>query len=177
MPYLWGLTLKALKSLLLGLLITLHVSPAYALDTAQIIRIVDGDTLKVELKGRRETVRLIGIDTPESRTNNKAYKDAYRSKKDIKTITEAGKRATAYVHSLVKKDDSVKIEYDIVNRDRYNRLLGYVYLSSGEMLNEKILMAGYASIMTYPPNVKYTALFQKAYRTARENRRGLWEEK
>lgn len=52
--------------------------------------------------------------------------------------------------------DSVKIEFDIQTRDKYRRLLGYVYLSNGEMLNEKIIESGYANIMTYPPNVNVT---------------------
>ena len=53
-------------------------------------------------------------------------------------------------------------------------LLAYVWLSNGKMLNEEIVKAGYASLFTHPPNVKYRERFQKAYREARENRRGLW---
>jgi micrococcal nuclease len=52
--------------------------------------------------------------------------------------------------------------------------LGYVYLSDGEMLNEEIVKAGYANLMTVPPNAKYQERFLKAYREARENKRGLW---
>ncbi len=53
-------------------------------------------------------------------------------------------------------------------------LLSYVYLSDGKMLNEEIVKAGYANLMTYPPNVKYQERFLKAYREAKDNRRGLW---
>jgi len=159
--------MKILRRLLLGLIITLSGLNLYALDTAKVIRVVDGDTLKIELKGKKESIRLIGIDTPESRANKKAYKDAYKSKQTIETIIGLGKRATAYVKTLVNAGDTVKIEYDVQKRDKYKRLLGYVYLSSGEMLNENIIRAGYASLMTYPPDVKYVERFQKAYKEAR----------
>ncbi len=59
-------------------------------------------------------------------------------------------------------------------RDRYGRLLGYVYLSNGKMLNEEIVKAGYANVMTIPPNVKYQDRFLKACQEAREKKRGLW---
>ena len=58
--------------------------------------------------------------------------------------------------------------------DKYGRFLAYVYLSSGKMLNEEIVKAGYANVMTVPPNVKHQEAFLRAYREARENKRGLW---
>jgi micrococcal nuclease len=118
---------------------------------------------------------MIGIDTPESKANNKAYKDAYRSKKDIETIVATGKQSTNFTKSLARPGDQVSIEFDVEKRDRYKRLLGYVYLKDGRMLNEEIIKAGYASLMTMPPNVKYVERFKKAYKDARENRRGLWK--
>ena len=87
-----------------------------------------------------------------------------------------GKRATAYVESLVKPGDTITIEFDVQERDRYKRLLGYVYLSNGKMLNEEIVKAGYANVMTIPPDVKYKDRFLKAYKYARERKRGLWKE-
>ncbi len=85
-----------------------------------------------------------------------------------------GKRATEYVESLVKSGDLITIEFDAQQRDRYNRLLGYVYLSNGKMLNEEIVKAGYANVMSIPPNVKYQDRFLRAYQEARERKRGLW---
>ncbi len=85
-----------------------------------------------------------------------------------------GKAATNYVKSIVKLGTDIEIEFDVQSRDKYGRLLGYVYLN-GEMLNEKIVGAGYASIMTIPPNVKYQERFLAAFREARENNRGLWK--
>jgi len=70
----------------------------------------------------------------------------------------------------------ITIELDVQERDRYGRILGYVYLSSGKMLNEEIVKAGYAVIMTIPPNVMYKDMFLRAYKQARERKRGLWKE-
>ncbi len=149
-------------------------SSLHAQQTTTVVRIVDGDTLKVRYWGKDESIRLIGIDTPESRVNKKAKRDAKRSGQDIKTITAMGKRATEYVESLVRSGDLITIEFDVQQRDRYDRLLGYVYLSNGKMLNEEIVKAGYATVMTIPPNVKYQDRFLRAYREAKERKRGLW---
>jgi len=145
------------------------------LDNARVIRVVDGDMLKVNFRGKPESIRLIGIDTPESRSNKKAIKDAERGNLDIRTIISMGKQATKFVNTLVSAGDTVKIEFDVQARDKYGRLLGYIYLPDGRMLNEEIVKAGYANLMTIPPNVKYQERFLKAYREARENRRGLWK--
>jgi len=118
-------------------LLTLLASPLHAQQTTTVTRIVDGDTLKVFYLEGEESIRLIGIDTPESRVNKKTKKDAKRSGQDIETIIAMGKRATEYVESLVKPGGLITIEFDVQERDRYKRLLGYVYLSNG---NEKVRM-------------------------------------
>ncbi len=143
-------------------------------ETDTVTQIVDGDTLTIQHNGRNEKIRLIGIDAPESSINNKTKKDAARGNGDIDTITKMGKEATRFVKKIVKPGDPVTIEFDKQSRDKYGRLLGYVYLSNGKMLNEEIVKAGYANLLTYPPNVKYQDRFLKAYREARENNRGLW---
>jgi len=157
-------------------ILTLLASPLHAQQTTTVTRIVDGDTLKVFYLEGEESIRLIGIDTPESRVNKKTKKDAKRSGQDIETIIAMGKRATEYVESLVKPGGLITIEFDVQERDRYKRLLGYVYLPNGNMLNEEIVKAGYASVMTIPPNVKYKDRFLRAYKQARERKRGLWKE-
>ena len=78
--------------------------------------------------------------------------------------------------TLVNSGDPVRIELDAQARDKYGRLLAYVYLSNGRMLNEEIVKAGYANVMTIPPNVKHQEAFLRAYRQARENKRGLWRD-
>ncbi len=145
-----------------------------AKEIISILKVVDGDTLLVNYKGKEEHIRLIGIDTPESRPNKKGKSDAQRSGEDLKVIISQGKKATRFLKALVRTGDKLTIEFDVQIRDKYGRLLGYVYLSTGRMLNEEIAGAGYANPMTVPPNVKYQARVLKAYREARENRRGLW---
>ena len=65
---------------------------------------------------------------------------------------------------------------DVELRDKYGRLLAYVYLSDGEMFNALLVKEGYAQIMTIPPNVKHQDLFLKLQREARENNRGFWKQ-
>jgi len=144
-------------------------------DTAAVIRVVDGDTLKINYQGRPESVRLIGIDTPESRVNAKAKRDAGRSRQSLRTIILAGQQAKHFVQGLVKPGDPLQLEFDVQQRDKYGRLLGYAYLSDGRMLNEVIIRSGYANPMTIPPNMKYQERFLLAFRLARQERAGLWK--
>ena len=151
--------------------------PSFAKQTATVVSVTDGDTLVVMLNGRKEKVRLIGIDAPESRKNRKAYRDTDRSGNDVSVLIIQGKRATAFVRDIVKKGHTVRLELDAEHRDRYGRLLAYVYLSDGRMLNDLIVRSGYASPMTIPPNVRYKDRFLESYQYARKNSLGLWAEK
>jgi micrococcal nuclease len=136
-----------------------------------VSRVVDGDTLVLENK---ERVRLIGIDTPEIHESNKLNRDAQRSGQDIATIKQLGRQSYEFTRKLVE-GKRVRLEFDVERFDKYKRILAYVYLEDGTFLNAEIVRQGYASLMTYPPNVKYADLFKKLYREARENKRGLWE--
>jgi micrococcal nuclease len=135
-----------------------------------VTRVVDGDTLVLENK---ERVRLIGIDTPEIHESNKLNRDAQRSGQDIATIKQLGQRAYEFTKNLVE-GKRVRLEFDVEKFDKYKRILAYVYLLDGTFLNAAIVEQGYASLMTYPPNVKYADLFSKLYQDARKNQRGLW---
>jgi micrococcal nuclease len=171
------LSSKVLRHIFLSLLaLLLGVSMVNAYNAATVVRVVDGDTLKIEMNGHEEAVRLIGIDTPESKINKKAKKDAVKTNHDVETITAMGREAARYVRTLIRKGDTVSIEFDVQKRDKYNRLLVYAYLTDGKMLNEEIIKAGYANVMTYPPNVKYQERFVKAYREARDTKRGLYRD-
>ncbi len=156
-------------------ILTLLSPPLNAQQKTTVTRIIEGDIIQALYGGVEKRIRLIGIDTPESRVNRKAKKDANMSEHDLKTIIEMGKKAKAYVDGLIKRGDLITIEFDVQERDKYGRLLGYVYLSNGKMLNEEIVKAGYANIMTIPPNVKYKDRFIGAYQEAEEDKRGLWE--
>lgn len=147
-----------------------------AAETITIIKVVDGDTITIDYKGKRENVRLIGIDTPESIAGKKARRDSKRSHKDMNEILSSGKAAAEFTKKLAVPGDNISIEFDAEKRDRYGRLLGYVFLADGRMLNEEIISNGYASVLTVPPNVKYQERFLEAYRRARRNGLGLWKE-
>ncbi|MDD5207980.1 MAG: thermonuclease family protein [Elusimicrobiales bacterium] len=158
-----------------GLMFAAVLSGAAASSEAlKVLYVIDGDTIKVLMAGNKESIRLIGIDTPESKANKKARKDAARSGSDLKAIVGLGKAAAAFTKSLVKPGDLITIEQDVQPRDRYGRILAYVYLKSGKMLNEEIIAAGYASVMTIPPNVRYQERFLSSYRAARQRAVGLW---
>jgi len=156
-------------------LLLFFVSPLFAAENAVVSRVVDGDTIKVMYNNQKISVRLIGIDTPESKNNAKARKDSQKTKQSVKAIVALGKQAAGFTGSLVKPGDTVSLEFDVQKYDRYQRILAYVYLANGKMLNEEIIGAGYASPMTIPPNVKYQDKFLKLYQQAREARRGLWK--
>ena len=136
-----------------------------------VTRAVDGDTLVLE---NNERVRLIGIDTPEMHESNKLNRDAQRSGQDVETIKQLGRQSYEFTKNLVE-GKRVRLEFDVERFDKYKRILAYVYLADGTFLNAAIIEQGYASLMTYPPNVKYADLFLRLYRQARENKRGLWE--
>jgi micrococcal nuclease len=143
---------------------------------AEILSITDGDTIVIRLQGYKEKVRLIGVDAPECRPNPKAEKDVILTGAYLRTINEMGKRATQYVKSVLGSGDHVNIELDVQKRDWNGRLLGYVWLQDGRMLNEEIVRDGYAGLMTYPPNTRHLRRLQEAYRDAREAKRGLWRD-
>jgi micrococcal nuclease len=143
---------------------------------AEILSIIDVDTIIIRLQGHKERVRLIGIDAPECRPNLKAEKDSIRTRDDLRTITEMGQRATRYVKGIISPGDQIELELDLQQRDKYQRVLAYIWLPDGRMLNEEIVRAGYASLMTIPPNVRYHQRLQEAYIEAREGKRGLWSD-
>lgn len=143
----------------------------YDYSNALVTRAVDGDTLLLENNDR---VRLIGIDTPEIHGSSKLARDAQRSGQDEAAIKQLGMQSYEFTRKLVE-GKRVRLEFDVERFDKYKRLLAYVYLSDGTFVNAEIVKQGYASLLTIPPNVKYADLFQKLYREARENKRGLWQ--
>jgi micrococcal nuclease len=129
---------------------------------AVVVRVVDGDTIVADVDGEEERVRLIGIDTPES-------------VKQDSPVECFGKEASAYTASLLAPGTDVRLELDAEPRDRYDRLLAYVYRASdGEFVNLAIARDGYANQLTVPPNVAHEQEFRAAVRQARESGAGLW---
>ncbi len=127
----------------------------------EVMRVVDGDTFVINYNDKEEKVRLIGVDTPES-----VHPDKEKNTKFGEEVSKFSKKTL-----LGKK---VELEFDVSQRDKYGRLLAYVYLD-GQMYNKMLLKKGYAKTATYPPNVKYVEAFTKLQEQARENKVGLWE--
>jgi micrococcal nuclease len=141
----------------------------------RVVRIVDGDTIQVDLGGKKEKVRLIGIDTLESRKNKRAYRQSNSWGIPVEEIVRMGKEAKQVTSKLIARGSVVELEFDVEKRDRYGRLLAYVWTGPGNMLNAELVKMGYAQQATFPPNVKYVELFRRLAREARENNRGQWQ--
>ena len=125
-----------------------------------VVDVIDGDTIVVQIAGRDEHVRLIGIDTPEVH------------------VTEGepecqGPEASAFTASLLPPGTSVRLERDVVGRDDYGRLLAYVY-AGDELVNEAIVAAGYATPLSIEPNTTFVTRFAAAARAAEAAGLGLW---
>jgi len=147
--------------LLFALIPTLVVSQDRPGLSVKVIRVVDGDTIDVCcVAGKRETIRYIGVNTPETRH-------------PAKGVEPYGKEAAEANHKLVA-GKAVHVEFDVQERDRNGRLLAYVYLGDGTFVNATLVEGGYAQVMTVPPNVKYQELFLKLQQEARTASRGLW---
>jgi micrococcal nuclease len=127
----------------------------------RVVRVVDGDTIHVELGGREEKVRYIGVDTPESVKPNTP-------------VQCYAKRASAFNEQLVD-GERVRLVFDAEHRDRYGRLLAYVYRASdGLFVNAALVRRGYARVMTIPPDVAHAGEFRRLASSARRAGRGLW---
>lgn len=128
--------------------------------TVEVLRVIDGDTIEIDYEGKKESLRMIGVDTPESvhpdQTKNIPY----------------GQIASGFTKEQLE-GKTVEIEFDTSHRDRYGRLLAYVYLD-GELYNKRLLDEGHAVVATFPPNVRYVDMFTEAQSNARSAGKGLW---
>lgn len=129
----------------------------------KVTNVVDGDTIDVDINGKIERLRLIGIDTPET-------------KDPRKPVQCFGKEASSKASEMLS-GKKVSLEADAVSgeRDKYNRLLRYVFIENGTFYNKEVIAQGYAHEYTYQSQVyKYQTEFKQAEKDARENSRGLW---
>lgn len=125
-------------------------------ELVKVVSVVDGDTIKIE---SGQTVRYIGIDTPET-------------KHPTKKVQCYGKEASQRNQALVQ-DQYVRLEKDVSETDRYGRLLRYVWVGE-TLINQQLVAEGYAVASSYPPDVAKQPLFRTAEQIAREEGRGLW---
>jgi micrococcal nuclease len=129
---------------------------------AEMIGVVDGDTIDVAIDGHRERVRLIGIDTPET-------------KKPDTPVQCFGPEATTFTTSLLPANAALHLERDVVGRDDYGRMLAYVYLADdGTFVNLTIIRQGFARPLTIVPNSAHADEFVAAAHAADADDIGLW---
>ncbi|MFN2276027.1 MAG: thermonuclease family protein, partial [Candidatus Promineifilaceae bacterium] len=123
-------------------------------ERAKVTWVYDGDTVEVELGGREYRVRYIGVDTPE--IDQPYYEEASRANFD-----------------MVKNKDVILVR-DVSDTDQYNRLLRYVYLADGTMVNAELLRDGYGRTINIPPDISQQAYFAQLQAEAKQEERGLW---
>ncbi len=139
---------------------TPSIEPQYTYYKVTVV--VDGDTIKIDMSGKAETLRLIGIDTPET----------VDPRKPVQCF---GREASSKAKELLS-GQSVRIEKDSTqgDRDKYDRLLAYVWREDGLFYNEYMVKQGYAHEYTYDSPYKYQAQFKADEAYARQNQLGLW---
>jgi endonuclease YncB( thermonuclease family) len=128
--------------------------------SAEVRRVTDGDTFVATVRGRQERIRVIGVDTPESVAPNRP---------DEPFGEESAEFARRHLSG-----ETVRLAGDAQPRDRYGRMLAYVWLADGTFWNALLVAEGYAQQLTVPPNVTYAGLFGRLVREARSGNRGLW---
>ena len=126
---------------------------------AEVTRVIDGDTIEVNIKGVRYKLRYIGIDTPELDS--------------IDTNTRNIAMKAADINGKMVEHQTVELEKDVSETDRYGRLLRYVY-AGGFMVNAELVKSGYAQAVSYPPDIKYRSLFSSLQEGARASKVGMW---
>jgi micrococcal nuclease len=126
----------------------------------RVDRVVDGDTIVVDRGGKRERVRYIGVDTPET-------------KRPGTPVQCYGPEATAANRRLVEGRD-VRLVLGEEPRDHYQRLLGYVYRGEDELVNATLVRDGYARTLTIAPNDRFAPRLESLQREAQDAGRGLW---
>jgi micrococcal nuclease len=122
---------------------------------ARVTKVTDGDTIHL---GDLGSVRLIGIDTPEVYGSVECF----------------GREASEFAKRLLPLGARVRYRVGVEERDRYGRLLAYVWLPDGRMLNRVMIDKGYAQPLTIPPNVAFADVFRAGARAARQAGLGLW---
>jgi micrococcal nuclease len=132
------------------------------LERATVINVADGDTIEVSLNGQTERVRLIGVDTPETSHPSRP-------------VECFGREASAFTREVLR-GQTVLLEDDPTqdNRDRFNRLLRFVWLPDGRLVNYEIIAQGYGFEYTFRTPHRYQAQFKAAERAARQAQIGLW---
>ncbi len=128
--------------------------------TLHVEKIYDGDTIGAVVDGRFEKIRLLGIDAPEM--DQRPW----------------GGKTRECLRSLISAADSrIFLEYDIERRDKYGRILAYIWTQNRKMVNDEMMKNGCAVLFTFPPNVRYAERLRSAQKKAQEDKAGIWGER
>ena len=141
-----------------------------------VTRVIDGDTIRVDIKKKNVKVRLIGIDALEKIDNPKAQKDAERLHQSEFVAKQGGIAARNYLSTLLAPGDPVTLETDRTEYDQYGRTLAYVFDKENTVINLKLIADGYAGLLIYAPNDSRAAELSKAFDEAKQQQRGLWKQ-
>ena len=141
-----------------------------------VTKIIDGDTIRVNVNRNNIKVRLIGIDALEKIENPKAQKDAERLHQSEFVARQGGIAARNYLSTLLAPGDPVTLETDRTEYDQYGRTLAYVFDKQHTFINQKLIADGYAGLLIYAPNDSRAAELSKAFDEAKQQKRGLWKQ-
>jgi micrococcal nuclease len=165
-----------MKKFILLFLILLQIFcqiQVYAKDNVTLVKVIDGDTIVVNLNNKEEHVRLIGVDTFESKYNKRIYIQVNKYNITKEVALQLGLNAKENTVQITSHN--LVLDYDKQDRDNYGRLLAYVYLENNKMLNEEILKSGNGVTAFYRPNVKYKKQFKILENEAKKNKIGIWK--
>jgi micrococcal nuclease len=140
-------------------------------EPARVMRIINGDTLTIIYQGKWEEIKLLGLDMPETTLNDRVYEKALKNSTTPAEIINRGLSGREFVKKYLQYGSQIWIEFDVQKRDRFSRLLGYVFLTDGRMLNEIILRAGLSEPLVIAPNLKYQQRFLDMARLAQKEKR------
>jgi micrococcal nuclease len=147
----------------LSLVVVASCAPATPVDgEATVVEVIDGDTITVELGARTEDVRLLGVDTPET-------------KHPSRPVECFGAEASAFTADLLPPGTRLRLERDTEPRDTYGRLLAYVHRADDDLfVNLELIRQGFADVLVIAPNEAYAPQLREAVAGAREQAAGLW---
>lgn len=125
----------------------------------KVLEVIDGDTIVVNLNGKKEKVRFVLVDTPET-------------KHPTKPVQPFGPEASAFTKKQLS-GQTIDLEFDVQERDKYGRVLAYIW-KGNELFNVTLLEKGFARVAVFPPNTRYMDQFKEVEKIAKEKKQGLW---
>ena len=149
---------RVFAAAILAILVVVPAAAQPARTPAQVLAVIDGDTIEVLVEGRSERVRYIGIDAPETWPEH---------------LAECHGREATVRNAQLVGGQVVELERDLTERDQHGRLLRYVWVGQ-TFVNAELLFEGLARVTTYPPDVRYVELYRELQHRARRAGRGLW---